>query len=350
MLENTLEELDKMADIETHNHGKRKSLGRGLGALLGDDDLDLSDALGDVPAHASAHSTAHPVTPSDKVNINSIVPSPYQPRTEFDEEALKALAASIKEKGVLQPLLVRKTSDGYELIAGERRLRASKLAGLTEVPVIIKEMNDKEVLEVALVENLLRENLSAIEEAEGLQRLIDEFSHTQEALSQIIGKSRSHIANTLRLLSLPESVQNLIKEGKLSAGHARNLVGLDNAEELAQLIIKKDLNVRQVEELVNKIKSGTVSSKNAKPQKDDDIADLEKDLKKSLGLRISISPNKQGGGKVVLQYASVAELDMIIDILEQKRNNNTFQGLSAPVETENLTAVGNEKFTMKIID
>ena len=339
-----------MSENDNHNHGKHKSLGRGLSALLGDDDLDLNVALNDTPA-PQAESTTTPTASTLKVDINQIAPSPYQPRTEFDEEALKALSASIQEKGVLQPLLVRKVSSGYELIAGERRLRASKLAGLSEVPVIIKDMDDKEVLEVALVENLLRENLSAIEEAEGLQRLIDEFSHTQEALSQIIGKSRSHIANTLRLLSLPESVQNLVKEGKLSAGHARNLVGLENAEELAQLIIKKDLNVRQVEDLVNKLKNGT-PSKPTKLEKDSDIADIEKDLKKSLGLRISISPNKQGGGKVVLQYGSVAELDMIIDILEQKRKNNSFAGFTSSAEVESLpTANGDsEKFTMKIID
>lgn len=339
-----------MSENDNHNHGKHKSLGRGLSALLGDDDLDLNVALNDTPV-PQAESTTTPAASTLKVDINQIAPSPYQPRTEFDEEALKALSASIKEKGVLQPLLVRKVSSGYELIAGERRLRASKLAGLSEVPVIIKDMDDKEVLEVALVENLLRENLSAIEEAEGLQRLIDEFSHTQEALSQIIGKSRSHIANTLRLLSLPESVQNLVKEGKLSAGHARNLVGLENAEKLAQLIIKKDLNVRQVEDLVNKLKNGT-QSKPAKLEKDSDIADIEKDLKKSLGLRISISPNKQGGGKVVLQYGSVAELDMIIDILEQKRKNNSFAGFTSSAEVESLpTANGDsEKFTMKIID
>ena len=226
----------------------------------------------------------------------------------------------------MQPLLVRKVGNDYELIAGERRLRASKLAGLSEVPVIVREMTDQEVLEVALVENLLRENLTAIEEAEGLQRLIDEFSHTQEALSKIIGKSRSHIANTLRLLTLPESVQNLVKEGKLSAGQARSLVGLENAEDLAQLIIKKDLNVRQVEELVNKLK-------NAKPQNKEPE---------------EISQGKQGSGKVVLQYSSVAELDMIIDLLEQKRRNA--RPMMAPAPSAGGGEQPQEKFTMKIID
>ena len=341
MLENGFEELSKAMNQE--NNHKRKSLGRGLGALLGDDDISFEDV------EQQVENTHH--TESNKININQIDPSPYQPRKEFDEEALKALAESIKEKGVLQPLLVRKKENGYELIAGERRLRASKLAGLTEVPVIVKEMSDKEVLEVALVENLLRENLSAIEEAEGLQRLMNEFSHTQEALSQIVGKSRSHIANTLRLLALPLSVQNMIKEGKLSAGQARNLVGLENAEELALLIIKKDLNVRQVEELVNKLKSGKLADKKEKVAKNEDIADIEKDLNKKLGFRIKINPNKQGGGKVVLQYGSVAELDMIIEILEQKRKNSQSAGisLSSPQPQEQPSA-GSEKFTMKIID
>jgi len=244
----------------------------------------------------------------------------------------------------LQPLLVRKKNGRFEIIAGERRWRASKLAGLQTVPIIVKDMDDKEVLEVALVENLLRENLSAIEEAEGFQRLIDEFSHTQEALAQIVGKSRSHVANTLRLLNLPDPVKDLVREGTLSAGHARALVGLDNAETLAKQIVAKDLNVRQVEELVAKQKNPEV--KEPKKAKDEDIVEIEKDLNKNLGLRIKISPSKQGGGKVVLQYASAAELDMIIDILEQKRKTSVVSA-AAPVEA---APVGNEKFTMKIID
>lgn len=341
---------DRMEDIEILNNtkeenshtAKRKSLGRGLGALLGDDDFDINEALAEPMDIPTATKPA-----DDNISIELLQPSPFQPRKEFDTEALNALVESIKEKGVLQPLLVRKQGSSYEIIAGERRWRASKLAGLKTVPVIIKDLNDKEVLEVALVENLLRENLSAIEEAEGFQRLISEFSHTQEALAQIVGKSRSHVANTLRLLNLPESVQEMVKEGKLSAGHARALVGLENAEALAKQIIAKDLNVRQVEELVAKQKE---PAKEAAPKKskDSDIVEIEKDLIKSLGLRISISPSKQGGGKVVLQYASAAELDMIIDILEQKRKG---QGMSnSSPATQEAPAASNEKFTMKIID
>ena len=260
-----------------NNQHKRKSLGRGLGALLGDDDLDIGN---------TASSETPSLKNSNKININQIIPGKYQPRTEFDKESLDALAESIKEKGVLQPLLVRKQGDKYEIIAGERRWRASKIAGLSEVPVIVKDFNDKEVLEVALVENLLRENLSAIEEAEAFQRLIDEFSHTQEALSQIVGKSRSHIANTLRLLNLPEGVKELIKEGKLSAGHARALVGLEDAEKIAKMIISKDLSVRQVEELVSKQKEPQKPQKSKK--RSEDLEEIEKELIKNLGLRIKI--------------------------------------------------------------
>lgn len=344
MLENEIDKmLNSVETSENHNH-KRKSLGRGLGALLGDDELDLNDvedlgALAPAPANANL------------VDIELLKAGKYQPRTEFDQEALQSLASSIKEKGVLQPLLVRRDGIGFEIIAGERRWRASKMAGLVKVPVIEKDLTDKEVLEVALVENLLRENLSAIEEAEGLQRLIDDFSHTQEALSQIIGKSRSHIANTLRLLNLPEAVKLLVKESKLSAGHARALVGLENAEALANQIVAKDLNVRQTEELVAKQKEGK-KAPTPKPEKDSDISDIEKDLNKNLGLRIKISPSKQGGGKVVLQYASPAELDMIIDILEQKRAGekqaSSFMPMAAPAASQEGSSNG--KFSIKVID
>lgn len=215
MIDNELDALlGKDENSASASHNKRKSLGRGLGALLGED-ADISLEL----------ESGTPPQADTMVEVSRLAPGKYQPRTEFDEEALNSLAASIREKGVLQPLLVRRLGDKYEIIAGERRWRAAKLAGLDKIPVIEKEFTDQEVLEVALVENLLRENLSAIEEAEGLQRLIEEFSHTQEALSQIVGKSRSHIANILRLLSLPESVKNLIKEGKLSAGHAVRWLG-----------------------------------------------------------------------------------------------------------------------------
>lgn len=319
--------------LEEKKENKKKNLGRGLEALLGEMNEDiLNDELGTVKS-------------SDSIKIDQIKVGAFQPRKDFDEEAIKSLAASIKEKGVLQPLIVRPKDGEYELIAGERRLRASKEAGLTEVPVIVKELSDSEVLEIALIENLLRENLSAIEEANAYQSLMDKFSHTQERVASIVGKSRSYIANTLRLLSLPEKVKQLVCEGKLSAGHARCLVGLDNAEILADKIIKEDLNVRQVEELVSRKKEDK-PQKEKKQSKSSDLSDIEENLKKALGLRIKITPSKQGGGKVVLQYASVAELDMIINILEQKKKaeinlqNTVFK---APEEK-------NEKFSIKFVE
>ena len=319
--------------LEEKKENKKKNLGRGLEALLGEmNENILNDELGAVKS-------------SDSIKIDQIKVSAFQPRKDFDEEAIKSLAASIKEKGVLQPLIVRPKDGEYELIAGERRLRASKEAGLTEVPVIVKELSDSEVLEIALIENLLRENLSAIEEANAYQSLMDKFSHTQERVASLVGKSRSYIANTLRLLSLPEKVKQLVCEGKLSAGHARCLVGLDNAEILADKIIKEDLNVRQVEELVSRKKEDKPQKEKKQP-KSSDLSDIEENLKKALGLRIKITPSKQGGGKVVLQYASVAELDMIINILEQKKKaeinlqNTVFK---APEEK-------NEKFSIKFVE
>ncbi|MBQ9236074.1 MAG: ParB/RepB/Spo0J family partition protein [Alphaproteobacteria bacterium] len=301
--------------LEETKDNKKKSLGRGLEALLGEmNDSLLDDELSTVK------------TDNITVAIKDIFVSPLQPRKEFDADAIKALAASIKEKGVLQPLIVRRSTSqgGYELIAGERRLRASKEAGLSEVPVIIKELSDSEVLEIALVENLLRENLSPIEEADAYQKLIDNFSHTQEKIAEIVGKSRSYIANTLRLLTLPAEVKNYIGEGKLSAGHARCLVGLDNAVNLADKIIKDDLNVRQVEALVAKQKDDSTSGREPKKAqtKDRDIADIEAQLNRNLGLRIKISSNSQGGGKVVMQYSSLAELDMIVSVLNGKKELN----------------------------
>ncbi len=290
---------------------KRKSLGRGLGALLGEDAFLLTE---ETPIVEN--------TPKDgikKVSVKLLYASKYQPRSEFNQEALDALTVSIKEKGVLQPLLVRAKNNGkYEIIAGERRFRAACQAGLTEIPVIVKEMADKEVLEVALVENLLRENLSAIEEAEGLQRLINEFSHTQEALSNVIGKSRSYIANTLRLLSLPSSVQQMIRDNKLTAGHARPLIGLENAEAIAEKIVAKGLSVREVEQLVQKGKEGKTK---VTKKTNSDTADIEKMLRRDLGLKVKISTASNGSGKIVLSYADLAELDRILDILNNSKKS-----------------------------
>ncbi len=286
---------------------KRDNLGRGLEAIYGGKDIMLDDLVSPLEFENKPG--------VEKVDIESLVDSPLQPRMNFDEDALNTLAASIKEKGILQPLLVReKLSGEYEIIAGERRYRAALKAGLKEIPVIIKDFSDKEVLEVALIENIQRENLSAIEEAESLDHLIKSFSHTQESLSEVIGKSRSYIANTLRLLSLPLSIQQKVKDNILTAGHVRPLIGLENAEEIAEKIIKKGLNVRQVEELVQQLKT---SKPKKQTQKNPDITDIENNIKQNLGLKIKISTAKNGSGKVTLSYADLSELDRILDILRR---------------------------------
>ena len=300
-------------------NNKKFGLGRGLEALLGDEDinLDLDSETADV-----SNLVENTVFKSEKneVKISDIVPCSFQPRTEFDREALESLAQSIKEKGVLQPLLVRKKNDKYEIIAGERRWRAAQLAGLDEVPVIVKDLNDSETLEIALIENLQRENLSAIEEAEGLNRLMSEYAYTQEIIGKVIGKSRSYIANTLRLLGLPEEIKQLVKENKLSAGHARALIGCENASELANKIVKEGLSVREAEALAANAKG--INVKNIAPKQpkpvDRDLEKIMADLEEKLKLKVKINAGKKGKGSITLHYNTPAELSSILDILEQR--------------------------------
>lgn len=289
---------------------KKHGLGRGLEALLGDDDLSFN--LDNINTGDNADSGIK------MVSVDSLYPSKYQPRKEFNQEALDALVLSVKEKGVLQPLLVRKKDDKYEIIAGERRWRASKLAGISEVPVIEKELSNQEVLEVALIENLLREDLSVIEEAEGYSRLITEFSHTHEALSQIIGKSRSYITNTLRLLTLPITVQEYVKNGELTAGHAKVLIGLDNIEEVAQKIISKGMTVRQTEEYVNNLKNNSLDKINRAIKKDPSIKEIERALTKNIGMKVRINAKENDMGKITIEYKNPAELNSILEILDKK--------------------------------
>ena len=291
------------------SQNKKHGLGRGLEALLGDDDLNFNlDAINTEELTQEGIKT---------VKTENLFPSSYQPRKDFDQEAINALVKSIKEKGILQPLLVRKTGEKYEIIAGERRWRAAKIAGFEEVPVIEKDMDNQEALEVALVENLLRENLSIIEEAEGFNRLINEFSHTHDALSQIVGKSRSYITNTLRLLTLPEKIKELLKSNKISAGHARCLVGLENAEALADKIILKNLNVRQTEDLVNKIKNNLNQTRQT-VKKDPYLKEIEKSLAKNIGLKVKISTSANDKGKITIQYKNPTELNRVLELLERK--------------------------------
>ena len=289
---------------------KKHGLGRGLEALLGEDDFVFN--LDNI--NTDSHTMQNGI---NLVEIDKLSPSIYQPRQDFNEEALDALVASVKEKGVLQPLLVRKNGNKYEIIAGERRWRAAKQAGLDSVPVIEKDFSNKEILEVALVENLLRENLSAIEEAEGFNRLISEFSHTHEALSQIVGKSRSYISNTLRLLNLSDFIKDKIKSNELTAGHARALVGLDNADEIAKKIIIKGLTVRQTEDLVNNLKNNKWR-KEQETRKDTKIKEIEKQLTKNIGMKVRINVKENDKGKITIEYKNPAELNSILEILEKR--------------------------------
>lgn len=289
----------------------RNPLGRGLEALLGDEDINLDDA---VDVENFVNNTVFKNENPNEVDVADIVPCEFQPRTVFDEDALQSLCASIKEKGVLQPLLLRHKNGKYEIIAGERRWRAAIMAGLTTVPAIIKELSDKETLEIALIENLQRENLSPIEEAEGFNRLMNEYEYTQDVLAKIISKSRSYVANMLRLLNLPSDVQEMIKNGDLSAGHARVLVGNPNALELSRKIVEKKLSVREVERLMSQ------KTKQTKPEKitDADLLKIISDLERKLKMKVKINAGKNGKGSVLLKYNNPAELSSILDLLEQR--------------------------------
>jgi len=274
---------------------KKRGLGMGLSALLGQD---------------AASEGGHP--PAQNVPIEFLTASPLQPRRRFAEPELEALADSLKAYGVLQPLLVRPrpgSAPGYEIVAGERRWRAAQRAGLHELPVVVRDFADREVLEIALVENLQREDLSPIEEAEGYQRLLAEFGRTQEELAQEIGKSRSHIANTLRLLKLPETVRRFLEEGRLSAGHARTLLGADDPEALARSIIERGMSVRDTEAMVQ---TGKLVQKSAKSRvdRDPDIVAFEDRLRGAIGLACQIKP-KAKGGTLTIRYTSLDQLDRI---------------------------------------
>ena len=287
---------------------KNLGLGKGLSALMGDDVVALDTNVEETPAVLL-----------DKivmVMLDALVPSPFQPRRVFDESALNDLVESIREKGVLQPLLVRpnsKRKGGYEIIAGERRFRASQKAGLTQVPVIVKDFDDKAALEVALIENLQREDLNAIEEAEAYVRLLNEFKYTQEELSRVVGKSRSYVTNMMRLLSLPESVKKLLIEKQMTVGHARSLLTAKNPEKLAKEIVKKGLSVRETEKLVAEPK---VKENPTKSTKDTDVLALENDLSKMLGAQVSIKWNGRKGS-MTIHYDSLGKLDAILQKLTQ---------------------------------
>lgn len=299
---------------------KKRGLGRGLSALLGEEDEDVGVAVsGGDKAGAAAH--PGPGGTTQLIAITDLKPSPFQPRSNFDDEAIDDLAASIREKGIIQPILVRASSTGettYEIIAGERRWRAAQRAQLHEVPVLVRDFDDRETAEIALIENLQRQDLSPLEEAEGYNRLMSEFSHTQEALGQALGKSRSHIANSLRLLSLPAPIKQMLSDKVLSSGHARALLGADNAVELAAQIVKKGLNVRQTEKLVKtdggKASRPKRSSGGSSVEKDPDTVALERDLSNMLGLAVNIDFDG-ASGKISIRYETLEQLDDILQRL-----------------------------------
>ena len=274
----------------------KKGLGRGLSSLLGDSSRKSS---------------------TSKVSIKDINRNKLQPRKHFDKGSLEELTNSIKQQGVIQPIVVRpdKSSEGkYEIVAGERRWLASQNAGLHEVPVIVLDIDDVKSLEFAIVENVQRQDLNPIEEARGYQRLIDDFSYNQEKLSQFIGKSRSYIANSLRLLSLPEEVLVMVSQGDLSAGHARPLIGLNNAFDIAKKIIQKKLSVRQSEILVRQFKNKKFKLVS---KKDSNILDLQKILEEKVGLTVSINNKKNNSGTISFEYQNLDQLNRLIDTIKK---------------------------------
>lgn len=277
--------------------GRKRGLGMGLSSLLGSDAAPSSLASSSVQT----------------VPIELLRPSRLQPRRNFAESELEALAESIRTKGVMQPLLVRRATDGdgYEIIAGERRWRAAQLAGLHDLPVVVHELSDRDTLEVALIENVQRQDLSPLEEAEGYRRLIDEFAHTQEALATALGKSRSHIANLLRLLGLPEAVRDMVEHGTLSAGHARALLGAREPLALANIVVRRGLNVRQTERLVQADKARTARRTARGGDRDPDTRALERDLSSRLGVGVRLT-RKGSGGTLSLAFSSLDQLDGLL--------------------------------------
>jgi len=274
---------------------KRSGLGRGLSALIGDDIA---------PVRADAKNTR-------TLPIAFLKPNPNQPRKNFAESELEDLSNSIREKGILQPILVRPVkgvSDTYEIVAGERRWRAAQRAKLHDVPVVVREMEDGEALELAIVENVQRSDLNAIEEAAAYQELIGRFHYTQEKIAQEVGKSRSHVANTIRLLKLPESVQSMLRDGKLTAGHARTLIGAPDAEARAKAIVEAELNVREAEQRSEKVRKA-IQKKGL--EKDPDTIALEKQLADKLGLQVEIHHRGDKGGEVKIRYRTLEQLDEI---------------------------------------
>ncbi len=273
----------------------KKGLGRGLSSLIGETKVENK---------------------TNNLSLAEIVPNKYQPRKNFDEENLNDLVNSIKERGVIQPIIVRKSNTNnskYEIIAGERRWLAAQKAGLHEIPVVVTDADDLKSLEFAIVENVQRHDLNPLEEAQGYKRLIDEFSYDQEKVSKFIGKSRSYISNSLRLLNLPKEVLDFVEQKKITAGHAKILVGLENATFLANKFIEKKLSVRQAENLVKIFRK---SKRNTSSKVDSNIRDLENSISEKIGLSVSIKNNKNNKGTISFFYKELDQLNKIIDIIK----------------------------------
>jgi|AGTN01.2.fsa_nt_gi ParB-like partition proteins len=290
---------------------KRRNLGRGLSALLGESGVAAAAAVVESAAVAPRGLRTLPV--------GQMQAGRFQPRRQFEEDAIADLAESVREKGILQPILVRPVAGGvYEIIAGERRWRAAQRAQLHEVPVIIREFSDKEALEVALVENLQRQDLSPLEEAEGYRRLVEEFSHTQDELAKAVGKSRSHVANMMRLLALPDAIKGMVEDKRLSAGHARALLNAADPVSLARQVVDRGLNVRDTEKLASAEPKAKATSGGRPPSpaapKDADTAALERDLAETLGVKVTLRPLGKGG-ELTIQYGSLEQLDDILSRL-----------------------------------
>ncbi len=272
----------------------KKGLGRGLSSLIGETRVEDK---------------------TNNLSLSEIIPNKFQPRKNFDENSLEDLTNSIKERGVIQPIIVRKSSSGdakFEIIAGERRWLAARKAGLHNIPVVVTDADDLKSLEFAIVENVQRHDLNPLEEAQGYQRLIDEFNYDQEKVSKFIGKSRSYITNSLRILNLPKDVLQLIEEKKLSAGHAKILVGLNNASFVASKIIEKKLSVRQSENFVKLFKT----KKNTQSKRDTNVLSLENSIIEKIGLKVQIKNKSNNKGSIVIEYKDLDQLNKIIDIIK----------------------------------
>lgn len=290
-----------------------RGLGRGLGALMAD--VTQEDAAG--------IAGAKPSRPDQMIPVEQIQPNPDQPRRGFSQENLQELAESIREKGVIQPLILRRhpaESGAYQIVAGERRWRAAQLAQLHEVPALLRDYNDVEVLEIAIIENIQRADLNPLEEASGYQQLMDRFGHTQKQVSDALGKSRSHIANLLRLLNLPEEVQDMVRDGQLSAGHARALVTCENAVELARKVVAGGMSVRETEKLAKAEELPSPAPKSS-AEADPNTVALERDLSAALGMRLRIEHARdQQTGRVTIKYKTLEELDGLCAILGSARS------------------------------